>query len=429
MDLGSSARQLSLQLECLIRALAVGDGRAGEVTKRSMKAEKKSVPVCRILIVGAFCLLGSSLWAQNLDDSDGNKSWTSETEPQFSGSTNPIRTTESHSQSGNRTLETQSLERMGVDGHYEPYLIVERETVKVDSTTVKTVERSYANDTNGRHQLIQVTEGQSQTSGQGAVRTVRTTSSPDANGRLQVVQKEIEDTKQSGPNVQETRTSVFTADGNGGLSESARRERQETRGPDHTVQFQESSLVRDANSTWQTREVKRGMAREDDKRRTKEQSVLQPDSDGRLVIVQRTVTTESVPAEGKAQTTTTETYSVDLPGATRDGNLHPVERVTSLHQASQDGRQSTLTRVEKPDPGSPTEGMRVTSQALEVVVRGGSGDARETRSVQAIDGSGNMGVVWVDMGTSDKPAALQVSVSNPGKPAPVQPTAKASPAK
>jgi hypothetical protein len=392
-----------------------------------MKTEKKLVPVCRILMVGIFCLLGSFLRAQNLDDSGEAKSWTSATEPQFTGSANSIRTTENHSQSGNRTVETQSLERMGADGHYEPYLIVERETVKVDSTTVKTVERSYASDPNGGRQLIEVTEGQSQTVGQGAVRTVRTTSNPDANGRLQVVQKEIEVTNQTSPNVQETRTSVFTTDGNGGLSESVRTERQETRSADHTVQFQETKLVRDPNSSWQTSEVRRGLVKDDDKRHTKEQTVLQPDSNGRLAIVQRTLSTEIAGADGKGQTTS-ETYSVDLPGTTRDGNLHPVERVTTVHQASQDGQRSTLTRVEKPDPGSPTDGMRVTRQALEVVVRGGAG-AVETRSVRAIDGSGNLGVVWVDIGTSDKPSAVQVSVSSPGQPASAPPTAKATPAK
>ncbi|HTS57973.1 MAG TPA: hypothetical protein VMH03_10510 [Terriglobales bacterium] len=394
-----------------------------------MKADNKLVPVCRILIVGIFFLLGSSLCAQNLDESDGTRSWTSVTQPQFSGSSNPIRTTENHSQSGNRTLETQSLERMGADGRYQPYLIVERETVKVDSNTVKTVERSYASDPNGGRQLIQVTEGQSQTLGQGAIRTVRTTSSPDANGRLQVVQKEIEDTKQSSPNVQETKTSLFTADGNGGLSESVRTDRQETRSSDHTIQFQESKLVRDTNSNWQTSEVRQGVVKDDDQRRTKEQSVWQPDFNGKLAIVQRTVSTEIGTAEGKGQTTS-ETYSIDLAGTTRDGSLHPVERVTTLHQAGQDGQGSTLTRVEKPDPGSPTEGMRVTSQALEVVVRDSAGTARETRSVRAIDGSGDMSVVWVDMGSSDKPAAVQVNVvSTPGKPASAQPTTKASPAK
>jgi len=392
-----------------------------------MRADKRLVVVYRILILGIFSLLGLSLCAQNLDDSGGTKSWTSARESQFVGSANPVRTTENHSQSGNRTVETQSLERMGADGHYEPYLIVERETVKVDSTTVKTVERSYASDPNGGRQLIEVTEGQSQTLGQGAVRTVRTTSNPDTNGRLQVVQKEIEDTKQTSPNVQETKTSVFTTNGNGGLSESVRTERQETRSPDHTVQFQESKLVRDSNSNWQTSEVRRGVIKDDDKRRTEEKTVLQPDSNGRLAIVQRTVSTEIAAAEGKSQTTT-ETYSVDLPGATRDGNLHPVERVTTLHQASQNGERSTLTRVEKPDPGSPSEGMRVTGQALEVVVRGSAG-AVETRSVQALDGSGNMSVVWVDIGTSDKPAAVQVSVSTPGQAASAAPTAKASPAK
>jgi len=267
---------------------------------------------------------------------------------------------------------------MGADGHYEPYLVVEKETIRVDSSTVSTVERSYARAPDGRRQLIQ---GQSRTLADGAVRTVRSTSNPDVNGRLQLVQKEIEDKKQIGPNLQETRTSVLTQDVNGGLRESMRTERRETQS-DHTVEFQETNVMPDGNGNWETREVRQGVVKEEGERRSQEENVLRPDSDGKLAIVQRTIRKEIAGAGGERQATT-ETYSIDLPGATRDGSLHPVERVITVSRASQDGQQSTHTLVEKPNPGAPTQGMRVTSQALEVVVRGSDGVAHETRSLEA----------------------------------------------
>jgi hypothetical protein len=392
-----------------------------------MKHYGGSAPAFAMAIVGIPCLLGSALCAQNPNDSGRSNSWTSVTEAQNSGSTNPIRTRVSHSDTGNREMETRSLERIGSDGHYEAYLVMEKETIRIDSTTVSTVERSYVRDPDGRRQLTQVTEGESRTLADGEVRKVRTTSNPDVNGRLQVVQKEIEDKKQTSPNVQDTRTSEFTSDVNGGLKESVRTERRETRSDDHTVRFQETNLMRDGNGNWQTLEVRQGVVKDDGKQRSKEENVLRPDSDGKLLVVQRTMSKEIASASGETQSTT-ETYSVDLPGATRDRNLHSVERVTTVRRVGQDGQRSTQTHVENPNPGSLTQGMRVTSQVDEFVTRGADGISHETRTLQTIDGSGSLGVVWVDMGISDKPVQVDVTVPTPAQSLAAQSTAKTQPA-
>ncbi len=381
-------------------------------------------------VLGVTCFLQSGLWAQTSDDSTGSKSksWTSVTEPQNSGAVNPTRTKVSHTESGNRALDKQSLERIGPNGNYEPYLDVEKETVKVDSTTVRIVERSYARDSDGRRRLVQVTEEESRNLPGDEVKTVRTTSNPDLNGGLRVVQKEIEDTKQTSPNVQETKTSVLTPDVNGGLTESVRTEQRETKNADHTVQFQKSTLVQDGGGRWQAREVRQGVIKEDGAEHSREESVLQPDSEGKLAVVQRTVSKEAASASGETRGTT-ETYSVDLPGAPRDGSLHPVQRVTTVHRADQGGRQSTETQIEQPNPGSPASGMRVTGGTIDIVRSGADGTTHETRTIQSLDGGGSLGAVWVDMGTSDKPSPGQVNVAPAAKPGSAQTPAKATPAK
>jgi hypothetical protein len=233
-----------------------------------------------------------------------------------------------------------------------------------------------------------------------------------------MVHKEVEDTKQTGPNVRETRISVLTPDVNGGLTESARTEQRETRSGDHAVQFEKTTSVKDGAGYWRPREVRQGVIKEDGKEQTRDESVLQPDSDGKLALVNRTVSKEAAGASGETQATT-ETYTVDLPGATRDGTLHPVERVTTIHRAGQGGGQSTQTRVEQANPDSPT-GMRVTGETIEVVRPGPGGTTHQTRTVESLNDNGSPGAVWIDMGTSDKPAHGQVNLAAPAQATPAQ---------
>src|ERR1700757_3778053 len=93
-----------------------------------------SVPVCGCPIVLAQ--------AADSQDASANKSWTTTNDWQNSNT----RTIESHNQSGNRTVDTQSTERRGFDGRFEPYVSVEKETVQVDASTVRTVTRTYDQD-------------------------------------------------------------------------------------------------------------------------------------------------------------------------------------------------------------------------------------------------------------------------------------------
>jgi hypothetical protein len=160
--------------------------------------------------------------------------------------------------------------------------------------------------------------------------------------------------------------------------------------------------VRDVNGAWQTREVRQGVATEDGTQRSEEENVLRPDSDGKMSIAQRTTKREIVLTGGEKQTIT-ETYSIDLPGVARDGKLHLVERVTAVARAGQNGQMSMQVRVENPNPGAPTDGIRVTNQSIDAIVRGTDGIAHETRKAEGLDLDGDLSVVRVDTGTSDKP--------------------------
>jgi hypothetical protein len=340
---------------------------------------------------------------------------------------NPIRTSETHTTSGNRTTDTNTIQRVGADGKYEPYLDVEKETVKVDATTTRTIQRAYA-FTDGQRRLVQTTEEESRTLPGGEVKTVRTTSNPDPNGGSQVVQKEIEDTKKTGPGAQLTTTSVQTPDIDGRLSESFRTVRHETRTGDHNVQFQKTTELKDGSGNWQTGEVRQGVVTEDGKDQTREETVLQPDSDGKLAVVRRDVTKQVEGSSGETKTTT-ETDSVDLPGVPRDGELHPVQRTTTTKNTSQDGVQSTRPVVRQPNPGAPTEPMQVTVQTTDTVRPSLTGVANTTHTVESFSDNLNSNVIWVDMGRSDKPASVPIDPAPPVKPTASQNSAPAASSK
>jgi hypothetical protein len=71
--------------------------------------------------------------------------------------------------------------------------------------------------------------------------------------------------------------------------------------------------------------------------------------------------------------------------------------------------------VEQPDPGNPGSGMRVTTLTTDTV-RPGTSAAQATRTIQARDANGNLGVVSVDASKSDNIHAIQVQIAPSQKP-------------
>jgi hypothetical protein len=348
---------------------------------------------------------------------ESNQSWTATTQQQLPGSVNPTRTSESHTETGGRTVDNHSVERMGMDGRYEPYLDVQRETVRVDATTVRTVERTFGRDSDGRKTLVQVSEEEKRSLPGGEVTAVRTTSNPDANGGLHIVQREIADTRQTSPNVQDTKTTLLSLDSNGGLAASRQTEERQTKSGDHNIEFRKSTLLPDLNGNWQLSEVREGTIKDDgkDRNKTKEERVLRPGTDGNLAVVKRTVSKETENPAGEKRDTV-ETYSTDLPGSPVDGSLHLNQRVTTVHQKGEGGAQSTEKQVEQRNPAQPSDSLRLTEQAIDIVqpgiVRPGFGDTtRETQTLRSLDSNGSLGVVSVDTRKQDNAPAIRVEIA------------------
>jgi hypothetical protein len=374
-------------------------------------------PACYAALVVLFGVTSFCLWAQTEDTqpSDASKSWIATTEPQASANVNPTRTTETHKETGNRTLDTQSVEQLGPDGHFEPYFDTEKESVRVNATTVRTVVRTFGRDGGGQRTLTQVTEEERESLPNGGEKVVRTTSNPDMDGHLPVVRREVTDTRKTGPDTQETKTTVFLSDGSGGLAPSMQiRERQKHSG-DHTVEVQKSTLLLDGAGNWQVHERKESTIRENGKDRTTEERVSRPEYDGgKLSVASRSIAKESETASGEKRDSV-ETYSTDIQGSAPDGKLHLSQKGTTVRRPRSDGSQATEQQVEQPNPGDPGGGLQVTTRTIDIVSTNASG-RQQTRTIQARDGGGDLSIVSVETRKSNQTHAVQVDTAPRDKP-------------
>ena len=374
----------------------------------------KSLLFSLIVCLPSGFALGQGQSGADTSSDDAKQSWTATAQQQLPSNLNPTRTSESHTQAGGRTVDNQSVQAMGTDGHYSPYLDVQKETVKVDANTVRTIERSFGRDSDGRKTLVQVTEEEKHSLPGGEVKVTRSTSDPDANGSLQLVQREVQDVRQISPTVQETKSTLLTPSSNGGLTASMQTTERETKTSEHNVEFRKSTLLPDSNGNWQVNEVREGTIKEDGKNRTKQESVLRPGTDGNLSVVERTVSKESQNGAGEKRGTV-ETYASD-PGSPMDG-LRLEQRVTTVHRKSDDGVQSTDQRIEQRNPGQPSDGLQVTEQAIDIVRPGTGGATRETQTVRLLDSNGELGVVSVDTRKQENAPAVRVEIAPAKTPA------------
>jgi hypothetical protein len=355
-----------------------------------------------LLAAGTYFSFGPRLVAQTSDSApkdEPNKSWTATTDLK-SENMNPTRVVESHFQNGNRTVDNRSVQIRGSGGHFEPYQDVETETLQLDATTVRTITRTFGRDVNGSKTLIQVMEEERHTLPEGTSNVVRITSNLDVNGRLQPVQREVVETKTIGMNVEETKTTVMLPNINGGLAPVLKTDELRKRSANDTVEATKTTLLADGAGNWQLSEMRQSTTKQDDDTRGSEERVFRRDFEGKLSEVSRVVSKDSESSSTEKRETV-ETYSVDVPGVTRDGALHLVERATTVQRTSAAGEKVTEKQLEQPNPGDPDSGLHVSVLINDAVRPVPSGEqAIQTISIRDLNGS--FGVVSVDMTKSDK---------------------------
>jgi hypothetical protein len=372
-----------------------------------------AVRLCGVFLLAgaAYTCFGLNVYAQTSDPqtpAESSKSWTATTD---STSDNliptrvPTRIIESHSQNSTQTLDKRSVQIRGSDGHFEPYQEIEKETLQLDVTTVRTTIRTFGRDVNGAKTLVQVTEEERHTLPSGDSHVVRNTSDPDVNGKLQPVQREVVETTKVGTDNEETNTAVMLPSPNGGLAPAFKTHEVRKEGANQTMESEKTTLLPDVNGNWQVSEIRTDVTRQEANHRISEERVSRLDAEGKLGEVSRVVSEESDSAAGDKRNVV-ETYSVDVPGTTRDGSLHLLERATTAQRTSTSGERVTEQTVEQINPGDPGAGLRVSILVDDALISGPSGE-QSTLTIRARDSNGNLGVVSVDTSKSDRVTTIQ----------------------
>jgi len=377
--------------------------------------EALSLTATKLLIMISVVLCAGSAirgQAQDVQQNSTDESWTATTATSIDN-TNRSRTMESHTKSGDRSVDKQRVEVLGPNGRYESYYETEKETVQVNATTTRTVERTYRWDVNGHRNLVQVTEEEARSLPSGDAHVVRTTSSSDAYGNLQATQREVADTTKTSPNEQETKTTFYILDGNRRLTPSLQTQELQKRSADHTVEVKKTMLWQESSGDWKVGEVRESTIKEDGKNRASEERVSRVDSEGRLSEVSRAVGKETETTAGE-KSSSVETYSTDVPGLAPDGSLHLNWRVTTVQKKDSSGK-TTEQQVEEPNPGDPNAGLQVSRKTKYIVLYGASG-TQQTKTTQVRDVNGNFNVVSVETRKSDQVPAAQVQTAPSEKP-------------
>jgi hypothetical protein len=374
---------------------------------------------CVLVVIGACCLCLSA-FAQTSDSrtaEESTNSWAATTDLKSDDllpERIPVRIIESHSENGNRTLDKRSVEIRGTDGHFEPYQDIERETRTLDASTVRTTMRTFAHDVNGKKALVQVTEEEKHILPGDDSNMMRVTYNPDVNGRLQAVQREIVETKKIAKDLEEANTTVMLASINGGLAPAFKTHELRKRAANDTVETEKTTWLPDVNGKWQLSEIRQTIATQEAKDRSLEETVFRPDAEGKVGQISRVVSQESDFSSGEKRSVM-ETYSIDVPGATRDGSLHLVERKTSTGSSSSTGERATEQKVEQINPGDPGSGLRVSVLVDGKIVSEPSGE-QSTVTIRARDSNGSFGTVSVDMTKADRIPTVQIQQTPAQKP-------------
>lgn len=349
-------------------------------------------------------------------DTSANQSWTgSSQQGSPGGALNPTRTNETHTEADGRVVDETSIEKLGPDGRYVPYSETEKESHRINSTTTRSVERTFARDADGQRILIQERQEESRSLPGGEQKVTRTVSDPDANGALQVVQRELEESKQLSPGLLVTNTTLLAPDGNGGFSAAVQTEQRETKNNDGTVESKKSTLLPDGTGGWKLSEVRESTTRQDGQVRSKDERVLRPDSNGKFTVVEHTIDKQASAGAGDKRDTT-ETYSTNVPGVAGDSDLQLVQRETTVQSTSSGHGQTTVRQIEQSRPGDLSDGLHVTQEAIDIVRPAGSNTTDESHIILTPDADGRLEQVWVDTGKTDNPSAVTVDTKTSTKP-------------
>jgi len=156
------------------------------------------------------------------------------------------------------------------------------------------------------------------------------------------------------------------------------------------IETKKETLFPDFQGGWQTYEVREQTVRGVSDERITDERLSRRDFRGNVSPVSEFITKDTN-VDGRASSTT-QTYSVDLPGSARDSTLHPLESSVMV-QRTEVGRIATAAEIVQPD--TVEKGSNTVVKTTDIVVKGSSG-SEETITVTAHYPDGYPSVVSVE---------------------------------
>jgi hypothetical protein len=240
----------------------------------------------------------------------------------------------------------------------------------------------------------------------GDSNVLRITSNPDVNGKLQPVQHELVETKAISKDAEEINTTVMLPNINRGLAPTLKTHELRKRHADGTTESERTTLLADGAGKWELSETRQVITRQEGTNRLTEERVFRRNAEGKLTEISRVVTKESENGSGEKRETT-ETHSVDVPGGSRDGSLHLVERKTTTQRTTDTGEQITEKKMEQTNPGEPSAGLRISILQNNKMVPGPSGE-QSAATIRTRDANSSFVIVSVDTTNSDRVPTIQI---------------------
>ena len=333
------------------------------------------------------CLATSILCQPQASDPGPDESW-STTRENTTEHTNPYRTTETHLKSGNRTIDKTTVKVPGPDGTYQLAYRTEIETIQESPSLVRSVTRTYKRGGHRNEHLTQIVEVETRGEN-GRFRSVKTISDANLDGKFEVKAREISVTEKSS-DLEKTQTLVYLPSTGGEFAPSEQIVEQQRHNEDGSVSTKSEISFPDFSGGWQAYEVHEQTVKGDSKERRTDERIARRDAFGNVSPVAEVITKET--NANDRHTSTTQTYSIDVPGSTRDQHLHLLQSSTAV-QTKEAGRTVTQTQLLQPD--SVRKGSNTVINIVHVAVQQGS-NTQETITVTARYPDGNPSVVSVE---------------------------------
>lgn len=313
------------------------------------------------------------------------------------GAAVPSRRTQTRTESNGREVVREVTETLGIDGKMKMSLETTSETVRTAPDSTQTKREVFAPDAQGRKQMVETTQIDTQTLGGGGSRSVANTWAPDVNGRLSLSGRQIQEVKSPSANVTQTDVTIFRPGVNEPLLESERVQTTERKVSKDVTQTESVKTVRDGNGRWQTAETRNEEVKVTGNERVAEETVRRANVNGTLSVSERTVTRQTK-SNGQDETVT-EKYLENLPGVvSSSGRLQLNQRVRNTTTATADGGQQTIREVEERNPVAPNAPMRVTTRTIDTVRQVGPNQWEVQRQVFALDGNGRLVPILTEKG-------------------------------